>query len=161
MCHLKEIQMKSNSMIKNWQKFNEELNKSTYMRAAKKAESEDLHGLAKRFKEHGDKFGILPEEQQISFTQKNGFVNTINVTNVTVTGRDFTIEGENQEGKVSRYEGFVTGRAIEIWLSGNYESLPSTRKDANKLINLLGEKGLDTNLVDAKRCTAEDVWIIQ
>jgi len=156
-------------MIKNWQKFNEELNKSTYMMAAKKAESEDLHGLAKRFKEHGDKYGILPEEQQINFTQKNGFTNTINVTNVTVTGqfdydgqpRDFTIEGENQEGKISRYEGFVTGRAIEIWLSGNYESLPSTRKDANKLINLLGEKGLDTNLVDAKRCTAEDVWIIQ
>ena len=148
-------------MIKNWQKFNEELKKSTYMMAAKKAESEDLHGLAKRFKEHGDKYGILPEEQQINFTQKNGFVNTINVTNLSVTGRDFTIEGENQEGKISRYEGFVTGHVIEIWLSGNYESLPSTRKDANKLINLLGEKGLDTNLVDAKRCTAEDVWIIQ
>ena len=148
-------------MIKNWQKFNEELNKSTYMMVAKKAESEDLHGLAKRFKEHGDKYGILPEEQQINFTQKNGFVNTINVTNLSVTGRDFTIEGENQEGKISRYEGFVTGHAIEIWLSGNYESLPSTRKDANKLINLLGEKGLDTNLVDVKRCTAEDVWIIQ
>lgn len=161
MFHLKEIQMKNNSMINNWKKFNEELNKSTYMRAAKKAESEDLHGLAKRFKEHGDKYGILPEEQQINFTQKNGFTNTINVTNVTVTGRDFTIEGENQEGKISRYEGFVTGRAIEMWLNGNYESLPSTRKDSNKLINLLGEKGLDTNLVDAKRCTAEDVWIIQ
>lgn len=147
-------------MINNWKKFNEELNKSTYLSAAAEADKRGLKGLSNRFKEHGDQFGLNPESKQITFSQKNGKQNTIDIFQIEVIGNEITIFGETPEGKIARYEGHSDNIGIELWLNGDYESLPLTRQDAKKLLKILSKEGINCDGFDVRSITANDVWVL-
>jgi len=147
-------------MINNWKKFNEELNKSTYLKAAGEAEKKGLMGLSKRFKEHGKEFGIDPKSNIITFCRKGGICQEIEIGQVEIISNEITIFGKTPDGKFSRYEGFIDPQGIQLWLSGNYESLPKTRQDANRLLKILSDEGLDCSKVDTRGFTAEDVWVM-
>ncbi len=144
----------------------QELDKSTYDSASKKASSMGMSALADKFTKHGKERGLKgPNENFTLVLFCNGSETTwdYEVDSIDVSGKDFRLlltdkAAPNRDphtyhgslgGKVEHPESVMTRHLpkekIVLKFQDRCPALPKTRRDAKKLVDLLSKHGLDTS----------------
>lgn len=152
----------------------QELDKTTYDSAAKKASDKGMSSLSDRFKKHGEEHGLGKEKEifTLVFKDRDGeHEQTYKVNNIEVDGKQFKmkLDGhdnsnyEEQDQITHNFAGFLSksiqldqntpGNVIKVWKSGEWRALAKTRLDAKRLLNILNINGVDTRNVDPRSLT--------
>jgi len=154
----------------------QELDKTTYDSAAKKASEMGMSSLSDKFKKHGEEHGLGKEKEiftlifkdrqgEHEYTYKVDDIKTEYDTHfrIVLTGSDNS-DYEEQDQTTHRFEGFLSkskyptnpdtpGNVIKVWKSGEWRTLAKTRRDAKALLNILDINGVDTSGVDPRSLT--------
>lgn len=138
-----------------------ELNKETWMRAADKADKSGYKKLATKFRDHGNKFGLIDpkKEFEMVFNKREGEVN-LKLRLISLKKSDwdssFDMMVEDEFGKkyniaVNNFGGFP-----KFYLDKEWDGLALNRREAKKILDILKGEGIDvTN--DTRSISYEDV----
>ena len=158
----------------------QELDKTTYDSASKKASDMGMSSLSDRFKKHGEEHGLGKEKEifTLVFKDRDGEheqtykVDEIKVPDGKITFHQFEMvlvpvkgtDYEEVEQNTARFGGFLSksknptnpskpADVIKFWKSDEWRTLAKTRRDAKVLLNILNTNGIDTKNVDPRSLT--------
>jgi len=147
-----------------------ELDRSTYDRAADVAGEKGYNKLSDRFREHGKEFGLNQGKTEILMVADMGGGNTgtyrIRITNIKdvshydIDSDDVEITLKTEDMVVGEEKTIMINKRsdkLKIYMPGIQSmALPKTRKDANKLLNYLGDNDIDVSNIDPRAISYED-----
>jgi len=143
-----------------------ELDRSTYEKAADVAGEKGFNKLSDRFREHGKKFGLGQEKDNIIMVvkhlgqEKEIELRMISLKKESNTSNTYTLETEDLDKGIKR--DFEIGKYVDILefrLMGNHPSLPATRKDAIKVLRFFEDNGFDVDIIDPRAISYDDAGL--
>ena len=158
----KIIRLTESDLMRIVKKTINELDRSTYEKAAMAADKKGYSKLADRFTSHGKEFGLNQERETISMVvEKNKKVYKVRILKLGAPRNgyyqnEFDMTTEDVEtGKMMKFTIIKLSNGMDIFLNENYPALPETRKDARKLLKQFENIGIDVSSIDPRKISYE------